>query len=55
MQLNMQLNQGSKQHFELSKSSLDNNFKHMDPKNTHTHTYTTSLTNFIFQKQVKTV
>ena len=28
--------------------------KHIDPK-THTHTHTTSLTNFIFQKQVKTV
>ena len=24
-------------------------------QNTHTHTHTTSLTNFIFQKQVKTV
>ena len=34
----MQLNQGSKQHFELSKSSLNNkNVKHIDPK-THTHT-----------------
>ena len=37
MQSSMQLNQGSKQHFELSKSSLNNNFKHIDPKNTHTH------------------
>ena len=29
----------------------------IDPKHTHTHTHThtTSLTNFIFQKQVKTV
>ena len=36
MQSNMELNQGSKQHFELSKSSLNNKFKHMDPKNTHT-------------------
>ena len=26
-----------------------------DPKNKHAHTHTTSLTNFIFQKQVKTV
>ena len=57
MQPSMQLNQGSKQQFKLSKSSLNNNFKHIDPKNTHTHahTHTTSLTNFIFQKQVKTV
>ena len=30
------------------------NVKHMDLK-THTHTHKTSLTNFIFQKQVKTV
>ena len=37
MQLNMQLNQGSKQHFELSKSSLNNkNVKHIDLK-TYTH------------------
>ena len=34
----MQLNQGSKQHFDLSKTSLNNkNVKHFDPK-THTHT-----------------
>ena len=38
MQSRMQLNQGSKQQFKLSKSSLNNNFKHVDPKNTHTHT-----------------
>ena len=38
MQSNMQLNQGSKQHFNLSKTSLNKkNFKHIDPK-THTHT-----------------
>ena len=39
MQSNMQLNQGSKQHFELSKSSLNKkkNVKHFNPK-THTHT-----------------
>ena len=38
MQSNMQLNQGSKQHFDLSKTSLNNkNVKHFDPK-THTHT-----------------
>ena len=44
----MQLNQGSKQHFNLSKASLNKkNVKHIDPK---THTHITSLTNFIFQK-----
>ena len=38
-QSNMQLNQGSKQNFELSKSSLNHKIvKHIDPKNTHTHT-----------------
>ena len=40
MQSNMQLNQGSKQHFKLSKSPLNNQIdKHLDPK-THTHTHT---------------
>ena len=35
----MQLNQGSKQQFKLSKSSVNNNFKHIDPKTqTHIHT-----------------
>ena len=34
---NMQPNQGSKQHFKFSKSSLNNNSKHIDPKNAHTH------------------
>ena len=55
MQLNILLNQRSKQHFELSKSSLNKkNVKHIDLKthtHTHTHTHKTSLTNFIFQKQ----
>ena len=57
MQSNMQLNQRFKQHFKLSKSSINNkNDRHLDPKtHTHTHTHTTSLTNFIFQKQVKIV
>ena len=32
--------------------SQQKNVKHIDPK---THTHTTRLTNFIFQKQVKTV
>ena len=38
MQSNMQHNQWSRHHINLSKSSLNKNFKHMDPKNTHTHT-----------------
>ena len=37
MQSNMQLNQWSKHHINLLKSSLNINFMHMDPKNTHTH------------------
>ena len=53
MQSSMQLNQGSNQHIKFSKSSLNNNFKHIDPKNKHIHK--TSQTNFIFQKKVKTV
>ena len=41
MQSNMQLNQESKQHFEILKPSLNNkNDKHLDPKHTHTHTLT---------------
>ena len=63
MQSSMLLNQRSKQHFKLLKTSLNTkNVKHIDPKthththiHTHTHTHTTSLSNFIFQKQVKTV
>ena len=59
MQSNMLLNQISKQYFKLSKTSLNKkNVKHLDSKHTHTHTHThthkKSLTNFIFQKQVKT-
>ena len=54
MQSSMLLNQRSNQHFKLSKTSLNKkNVKHLDPK--HAHTHTTSLTNFIFQKQVKIV
>ena len=37
MQSSMQLNQWSKHHINLSKSSFNSNFKHMDPKHTHTH------------------
>ena len=45
MQSNMQLNQGSKQHFKLSKTSLNKkNVKHFDPK-THTHTHTLNKSN----------
>ena len=54
----MLLNQRSKQHFKLSKSSLNKkNVKYLDPKHTHTHTHThkTSLTNFVLQKKVKIV
>ena len=40
----MQLNQGSKQHFKLSKTSLNpEKCKHIDPKHTHTHTHTHTL------------
>ena len=39
MQLSMLYNQGSKQHFKLSKSSLNKKIvKHIDPEHTHTHT-----------------
>ena len=37
-----------------NRKEIPNDDKHFDPK-THTHTHKTSLTNFIFQKQVKTV
>ena len=37
----------------LKNISQQKKIKHLDPK--HTHTHTQSLTNFIFQKQVKTV
>jgi len=40
MQSSTLLNQRSKQHFKLSKTTLNmKNVKHIDPK-THTHTYT---------------
>ena len=42
MQSSMQLNQGSNQHFKFSKSPLNNNLKHIDPKNTHTRTLSKS-------------
>ena len=38
MQSSMQLNQGSNQHLMLSNSFLNKTFKHIDPKNTYTHT-----------------
>ena len=43
----------SNQHIKLSKHLLIDMQSIHDPK--HTHTHTTSLTNFIFQKKVKTV
>ena len=57
-----QLNQRSNQHVKLSKH-LSAYMQAIHTSNTHTHTHThtharthtTSLTNFIFQKQVKTV
>ena len=56
MQSSVIYNQRSKQHSKLSKSSLNKkNVKLIDPKHTHTHTHKTSLNDFIFQKQVKTV
>ena len=62
MQLSMLHNQRFKQHFKISKSSPNKkNVKHKDQTDTHTQTHThthtqkISLTNFIFQKQVKTV
>ena len=53
MQSSMQLNQGSKQHFKLSKSSLNNKFKHKDPKNTHTHTHTLNKSNQFYISKTK--
>ena len=45
MQSNMQLYQGSKQHFKLSKTSPNKKNKmHKDPK-THTHTHTLNKSN----------
>ena len=45
MQSNMQLNQGSKQYFNLSKTSFNKkNVKHIDPK-AHTHTHTLNKSN----------
>ena len=39
VQSSMQLNQGSKQHFKLSKIFLNKNVKHIDHTHTHTHTH----------------
>ena len=39
MKSNEQINQGSKQHFDLLKTSLSKkHVMHIDPKKTHTHT-----------------
>ena len=52
MQLSKLLNQRSKQQIKLSKTSLNKkNVEHLRSP----HTEKTSLTNFIFQKQVKIV
>ena len=40
---NQSYNSTKDQHFKLSKSSLNKNFKHNDLKNTHTHTHTHTL------------
>ena len=56
MQSNMLLKQRFKQQLKLSKTSLNTkNDGHFDPKHTDTQTHKTSLTNFIFYKQVKIV
>ena len=59
MQSNVLLNQRSKQHVKLSKSSLNKkNDKHLDPKHTHTHTHTHTLNKsnqFYILKKVKTI
>ena len=51
MQSSMQLNQGSKQHFKLSKSSLKKNVKHFDPK-THIHTHTLNKSNQFYISKI---
>ena len=46
MQSSMLLNQRSKQHFKLSRTSFNKkNVKHIDPKHTHTHTHTLNKSN----------
>ena len=52
MQSSMQLNQRSSQHFKLSKSSLNKNIKHNDPK-THTHTLDKSNQFFYFKNKLR--
>ena len=53
MQSNMQLNQWSNQHIKLSKSSLNQNFKHMDLKKTHTHTHNKSNQFYISKTKLR--
>ena len=48
----MQLNQGSKQHFEHSKTSLNKKYKHFDPK-THTHTHKNKSNQFYILKKIQ--
>ena len=50
MQSNMQLNQGSNQYFNLSKTSFNKkNVKHIDPK-AHTHTHTKQVKPILYFK-----
>ena len=49
------LKQRSNQHIKFSKHLSTYMQSIQDPKHTHTHAHQTSLTNFIFQKQVKIV
>ena len=53
MQPNMHLNQWSNQHNNLSKSSLNKNFKYMDLKNTHTHTLNKSNQFYISKTKLR--
>ena len=56
MQSNEQLNQGSKQHFDLLKTSLNKKYvKHIDPKtytHTHTHRHTLSKSNQFYISKI---
>ena len=49
----MQLKQGFKQHFNLSKSPLiKKNDKHLDPKHTHIHTHTLNKSNQFYISKI---
>ena len=52
MQSNMQLNQGPKQHFNPTKTSLNKkNVKHINPK-THTYTHTLNKSNQFYISKI---